>query len=108
MEELCLQHYGVDGGGDWTGVHCEGGCFYTLYSLLFWEVIFASDVSDVFLTPFQDAPLDMHSYPHFYRNREKKITSTLSRLQKSDIFDLLEWVAKAWDDHFETVCRGLR
>ena len=108
VEELCLQHYGVDGGGDWSGVHCEGGCFYTLFGLFFWDVIFSSDVPDVFLTRYQDAPLDLHSYPHFYDNRQSQIASTLSRLEQSDIHSLCEWVGRAWDENFEKACRGVR
>lgn len=36
VEAYAMQHYAASGG--WTGVHCEGGLFHTLFGLLMWEV----------------------------------------------------------------------
>jgi len=74
-----------------AGLHCEGACFRTLFGILFWDIIFSADVPDVFLTPFQDAPLDLTSFPDFYRNREASILARLDRLQHAGAPALLEW-----------------
>lgn len=49
------------------GWHCEGSVLRSLFGLLLWEEIF-SDQPDVFLTPYQDAPLDL-CFPSFFRSR---------------------------------------
>ncbi|CAO1612720.1 unnamed protein product [Parajaminaea phylloscopi] len=68
VEDLVLQHYAARG---YVGVHDEGGVLKMLFALCMWDIIFASgttacggetdvvDVSDVFETPYQRAPLDM-------------------------------------------------
>ncbi len=56
----------VDGDG-WQGWHCEGSVLYAIFGLLMWDVIY-SDLPDVFLTPYQDAPLDM-LYSSYYISR---------------------------------------
>ena len=58
----------VDGGG-WQGWHCEGSYIRSMFGLLFYDIIFCENACDnVFLTPFQDSPLDM-GYPSFYSTR---------------------------------------
>ena len=64
--------------GAWYGLHCEGSCFRTLFGILFWDIIYSSQVPDVFLTPFQDAPLDLNTFPDFYMNRMYFSVSLLS------------------------------
>jgi len=49
----------------------------------------------------------MHSYPHFFRNREAKIKETLCRLETSDYAHLLHWVGTARDENLDTICRGV-
>lgn len=49
VEEIALEHYDQLG---WKGYHCENGILTTLYSLLFWDIIFL-DVPGVFQNPFQ-------------------------------------------------------
>ena len=41
-----------------AGTHAEGGIWATLFGLLMWDVLFV-DISDVFHTAFQTAPLDL-------------------------------------------------
>jgi Fanconi-associated nuclease 1 len=50
LQSLALQFYKLK--EDWSGMHCEGSIFSTLFSLLFWDIIFY-DVPCVFQTPFQ-------------------------------------------------------
>ncbi len=57
-------------GGGWSGWHCEGGLLRTLAGLLMWDVFFSNVCSDgaaVFLTPYQDAPLDFPYASYFLR-----------------------------------------
>ena len=49
------------------GWHCEGSVLRSLFGLLMWDQIFV-DCPDVFLTPYQDAPLDL-CFPNFIRTR---------------------------------------
>jgi hypothetical protein len=49
------------------GWHCEGSVLRSLFGLMLWDEIF-SDQPDVFLTPYQDAPLDL-CFPSFFRSR---------------------------------------
>lgn len=66
VENYCLQWYhGKEG---WQGIHDEGSSLRFIFSLLFWEVIFAP-VEDVFQTPFQDRPLDFYTEAFFYSRK---------------------------------------
>ena len=57
----------LQGGGGWIGWHCEGSPVITLFGILFWKVIFAN-IPNVFLSPYQDAPLDL-KFLDFFHNR---------------------------------------
>jgi hypothetical protein len=81
---LFPQHYSQPSQGGWFGLHCEGACFRSLFGLLFWDVIFSSSVPDVFLTPFQDAPLDLNTFPDFYVNRKHEILEKVQELKSAD------------------------
>jgi hypothetical protein len=39
-------------------------------------------MADVFLTPFQDAPLDLATFPAFFNNRKAAIEPALASLAK--------------------------
>ena len=81
---LFPQHYSQPSQGGWFGLHCEGACFRSLFGLLFWDVNFSSSVPDVFLTPFQDAPLDLNTFPDFYVNRKHEILEKVQELKSAD------------------------
>jgi hypothetical protein len=54
----------------WRGLHCEGAPLHTLFALLAWEVLFdGGGVADTFLTPYQDAPLDLDAAPRVFYAR---------------------------------------
>lgn len=40
VEQLALQHYASEEAGAWQGLHCEGGVWAALFTLLLWDVIF--------------------------------------------------------------------
>lgn len=64
-------------------------------------------MADVFLTPFQDAPLDLNSFPDFYKNRQAAILLKVAELKRSTDAQLVELVADGWRRHYGTVCRGV-
>ena len=70
VEAVALQHY--LNSEDWTaGFHTEGGILQMLFTLIFWDIIFA-ECPDVFQTPYQIAPLDLPE-ECFYRSRRDSI-----------------------------------
>jgi len=83
----------IDNGG-WQGWHCEGSIFKTLFGLFMWEVLFACPMCSnggsnatsqcnstycVFITPFQDAPLDL-GHRSFYRTRRVAIQKRIAQI----------------------------
>jgi len=57
VEEAALEYY-TSHDPAWRGVHSETGILKMMFSLVFWDVIFAP-VPGAFETSFQTAPLDM-------------------------------------------------
>jgi hypothetical protein len=53
--------------GGWDGWHCEGAILRILFGILMFPVMY-SNQQNVFLTPYQDSPLDF-PYPSFYSLR---------------------------------------
>eukprot|EP01027_Heterolobosea_sp_BB2_P019476 GEZU01027349.1.p1 GENE.GEZU01027349.1~~GEZU01027349.1.p1 ORF type:complete len:556 (-),score=130.14 GEZU01027349.1:166-1833(-) len=80
VEELALQFYEIK--GDWKGIHCEGGVFRALFSLLFWDILFCDSVPYVFQTPYQDAPLDLNT-DAFYSSRKDMIEAQLEFIRNN-------------------------
>ncbi|KAK4048785.1 hypothetical protein OIV83_004551 [Microbotryomycetes sp. JL201] len=55
VEELVLEQYVKEG---WKGFHSENGILTTIFTLVFWDIIFAP-VNGVFETAYQSRPLDL-------------------------------------------------
>lgn len=73
VEQMCLNWYLSHG---WQkGHHSEGGILRTLFGLLFYDILFAY-VPNVFQTPFQTCPLDLHT-DAFYPTRASEINHRL-------------------------------
>ncbi|XP_044428011.1 fanconi-associated nuclease 1 homolog [Triticum aestivum] len=101
VEQLALQYYADEGGG-WEGTHSEGGIWMTIFGLLMWDVIF-SEVSDVFHSKFQTAPLDFET-DDFYKSRKDLIEAQLKRIQDGMAEEML---ISSWELHQGTSCRGV-
>lgn len=100
VEELVLQHYMEN--GYTCGLHGEGSTLWTVVGLLFWDIIYHSDVADVFLSPFQAVPLDLDTLD-FYESRRECIDERLDCLRDSSSEQLLERIARAWNaNHGQT------
>ncbi|KAJ0735623.1 putative phosphodiesterase I [Helianthus annuus] len=102
VEQLALQYYAGEDGGQWQGVHSESGIWLTVFGLLMWDVIF-SDVPNVFLTRFQTSPLDLDT-DYFYEARKSIIEQLLSKIQEGMAEEIL---ITSWESHFGTSCRGV-
>jgi Fanconi-associated nuclease 1 len=93
VEAMCLSEYRSKG---WKGFHSEGGIVRTLFAYLFYDVLFTY-VPNVFQTPFQTCPLDLHT-DAFYPSRMSEINHLLARIENGEANDLIK---KVWDDHNE-------
>jgi Fanconi-associated nuclease 1 len=93
VEAMCLSSYRARG---WRGYHSEGGVVRTLFALCFVDVLFLY-VPDVFQTPFQACPLDLHT-DAFYGARASEINARLARLENGGARGIVE---AAWDAHAE-------
>jgi len=93
VEEMCLSHYRSKG---WKGYHSEGGIVRTLFAYLFFDVLFAY-VPNVFQTPFQTCPLDLHT-DAFYPTRLSEINHRLVQIGNGEADTLIQNV---WTQHHE-------
>ncbi|RAL12794.1 fanconi-associated nuclease 1 [Aspergillus homomorphus CBS 101889] len=73
VETMCLNWYREQG---WKGYHSEGGIVRTLFGYLFYDILFTTYVPNVFQTPFQTSPLDLHT-DAFYPTRASEINHRL-------------------------------
>jgi Fanconi-associated nuclease 1 len=116
VEERVLLEYSQKG---WTGYHAEGSLFSTLFSLLFHDILFISDVPGAFIHGFQVAPMDL-STEWFYLNRKNEIDDRLDKMNDikaavqllQTTFDSIvekqpSCVGLSWDypiDHLKDLC----
>ncbi len=86
VEQLALEFYHMK--YSYTGgVHCEGSIFASMYSLLFWDIIYDSSVPFVFQNKYQHVPLD-YATDAFYESRKEKIIERLKQIEASMDFVL--------------------
>lgn len=93
VEAMCLSHYRSQG---WKGYHSEGGIVRTLFAYLFYDILFTY-VPNVFQTPFQTCPLDLHT-DAFYPTRLSEINHRLMQIANGEAARLMRDV---WDAHAE-------
>ena len=72
VESMCLSWYRDHG---WKGYHSEGGIVRTLFGYLMYDVLFTY-VPNVFQTPYQMCPLDLHT-DAFFPSRASEINHRL-------------------------------
>jgi len=96
VEELVLQHYLENG---YThGLHAEGSTMWSVIGLLFWDIIYDSNVSDVFLSPFQAYPLDFDSLD-FYTSRQENIVKRLDALKNWSTDEITAHITNVWNSN---------
>eukprot|EP01133_Synstelium_polycarpum_P019855 gene19855-23785_t len=101
---VALDHYAKTEG--WQGIHCETSLFITLYTLFFWDIIFSSDVPHVFLSPFQDAPLDF-GMDEFYLQRKELMDNRIEFLKASDCKTRQSLLEDTWNSNHGCNVRGV-
>ncbi|KAL1954507.1 hypothetical protein VTO42DRAFT_1118 [Malbranchea cinnamomea] len=87
VESMCLNWYRDNG---WKGFHCENGILRTLFGYLFYDVLFTY-VPNVFQTPFQTCPLDLHT-DSFYASRASEINQRLVQISNGGAEQLIREV----------------
>ncbi|KAF2234487.1 hypothetical protein EV356DRAFT_466674 [Viridothelium virens] len=93
VEEMCLSNYRDLG---YRGYHSEGGVLRTLFAYLFYDILFTY-VPNVFQTPYQTCPLDLHS-DAFYPTRLGEVNRRLAEISNGLGRDI---VKRIWDEHYE-------
>jgi Fanconi-associated nuclease 1 len=93
VEAMCLSHYRAEG---WKGYHCEGRLARTLFAYLFYDVLFTY-IPNVFQTPFQTCPLDLHT-DAFYPSRLSEINHRLLEISNGQAATLIQ---RIWTEHNE-------
>lgn len=93
VEAMCLSNYRLQG---WKGYHSEGGIVRTLFAYLFYDILFEY-VPNVFQTPFQTCPLDLHT-DAFFPSRLSEINHRLIEIGNGGAGEL---VRKIWEEHHE-------
>ncbi|ORY75355.1 VRR-NUC domain-domain-containing protein [Leucosporidium creatinivorum] len=85
VEELALEQYEREG---WKGFHSENGILTTIFTLTFWDIVFAP-VNGVFETKYQSAPLDL-STDAFAIVRRPLINDRLAAIRRGEAASFLE------------------
>ncbi|KAL8738955.1 MAG: hypothetical protein Q9181_000338 [Wetmoreana brouardii] len=93
VEAMCLSHYRSQG---WKGYHSEGGVIRTLFGYLFYDILFTY-IPNVFQTPFQTCPLDLHT-DAFYPSRFSEINTRLNELSNGQGVKILK---RTYTEHEE-------
>ena len=105
VELVALSHYLASGA--WTaGMHSESGVFRTLFALLLWDETFDARVPAAFLTPWQQAPLDIAA-DTFYASRRAALDARLAALRAASPAALARTVAASYTAHRGTACLGV-
>lgn len=106
-EDYCISYY-IQNGQFTNGSHCEGSTVTTMFTLLFWDIIYMQlkGFVGIFLTLFQLYPMDMH-FPSFYENRKVIIDERLAWIEGSDAAELREAMRKVWDSRPEGEMSGI-
>lgn len=111
----------VEGGG-WQGWHCEGAVFQSLFGLLMWDVLFtcpccptadagcsggaAAAGCSVFITPFQDAPLDL-GHRSFFRSRRARILARIAQITAFSTQEMIAELGSVYRNQYGESCRGV-
>lgn len=93
VEAMCLSQYRALG---YQGYHSEGGIVRTLFAYLFFDILFLY-IPDVFQTPYQTCPLDLHT-DAFFPSRLSEINRRLNDISNGEASAIIQ---RVWDEHHE-------
>ncbi|KAI1720554.1 VRR-NUC domain-containing protein [Ditylenchus destructor] len=77
VEKVALEHF-LNGRFN-EGVHAEGAVWHTIFGLICYDVIFASDIPNTWLSEIQSNPVDLN-YKDFYLRRQDAFENTFSKI----------------------------
>ena len=100
VEEFALLSYQKEG---WDGIHVEGAIFSSIFALLFWDIIFSKQVN-VFVHPFQLAPLDVDS-DEFYSKRKMEIDERLKHIYDRKL--AIAILYETYGREYQRICTGM-
>lgn len=89
VENFSLSYYRHHLG--YKGYHSEGGILRTLFGLLFYDIMFSVYVPNVFQTPYQTCPLDLHT-DAFYSARISEINMRINEIGEGKAEQILRAV----------------
>eukprot|EP00929_Paragymnodinium_shiwhaense_P087338 TRINITY_DN47555_c0_g1_i1.p1 TRINITY_DN47555_c0_g1~~TRINITY_DN47555_c0_g1_i1.p1 ORF type:complete len:951 (-),score=174.68 TRINITY_DN47555_c0_g1_i1:139-2904(-) len=108
VEQLAIRHYlHVDPEGYTCGIHCEGALLRDLFGVLLFDQLFDTSVEGVFLSQYQDAPLDLGTEA-FFPLRRKQLENRLEELSSMPAKQLAEGLRRRFGELFGTRIRGVR
>ena len=84
------------------GVHAEGSVVNTIFTILFWDILYCDDIPDVFRTPHQSVPLDFDT-DDFYANRKTALDERIEAIRIWDFQQLSEYVINVWNSYATVV-----
>ncbi|PWA01215.1 hypothetical protein BB558_002709 [Smittium angustum] len=102
VEQVALSHYTQT--ENLYGVHSESSILTTLFSLLFWDIIFWP-INGVFDNEYQAHPLDMYT-DAFYKSRVNLIDERISEIKNGECLDLISNVHST-ESCKQTTCVGV-
>eukprot|EP00930_Biecheleria_cincta_P092997 TRINITY_DN8309_c1_g1_i1.p1 TRINITY_DN8309_c1_g1~~TRINITY_DN8309_c1_g1_i1.p1 ORF type:complete len:1018 (-),score=173.19 TRINITY_DN8309_c1_g1_i1:156-3209(-) len=106
VEELAMQHYFKEVGFD-SGIHCEGALLRDLFGILLFSELFDTSAEGVFMSAYQDAPLDLGTEV-FYPSRRGVIEKRLGVLASLKASELTEEVNARFAELHGTKIRGVQ
>ena len=86
-------------------LHSEGRIVYTIFGLLFWDIIFTT-IPGAFETPFQVAPLDIDT-DTFYHSRRELFEKRLTEIKQGKAREIIRNVDSKHRDN-QTLCIGVK
>jgi len=98
VESLALSHYRHTPSLQYKGYHTESGLLRHLFGLLFYDILFFTPyIPNVFQTPYQTCPLDLHT-DSFYGARISEINGRINEICNGKA---LEIAMQTWDLGYE-------
>lgn len=102
VEQIALTYY-MKNDGYTHGKHAETSSIMTIFGLIFWDILFKNQVSNVFVDKFQTAPLDLNT-DYFYMNRKESIDTRVNELKTNNIDYIINLVEINWQQYLGTEC----
>jgi hypothetical protein len=97
VEMLALQYYIIQENFH-EGLHCEGSLPVTLFTICFWDELYDNFVPGSFVSPYQDAPLDLFTI-EFFSNRKKSIEKKIKFMHELNLDLFADWIQERYSNY---------